>query len=142
MTTLTLAQASTIVDTALATADKLKLKPMSIAVLDAGGHLIAFKKQDKSSLMRFEIAFGKAWGSIGLGRSSNAIAKMAEERPHFVTSLMNASGGRIVPIQGGVLVRSASGDIIGAVGVTGDTAQNDEACAVAGVKAAGLEVEV
>ncbi len=142
MTSITLAQASTILDTALATADKLKLKPMSIAVLDAGGHLIAFKKQDKSSLMRFEIAFGKAWGAIGLGRSSNAIAKMAEERPHFVSSLMTASGGRIVPIQGGVLVRSAAGDIIGAVGVTGDTAQNDEACAVAGVKAAGLEVEV
>jgi uncharacterized protein GlcG (DUF336 family) len=142
MTKLTLDLASIIVDTALATANQMKLKPMSVAVLDAGGHLLAFKKQDNSSLMRFEIAFGKAWGAIGLGRSSNSIAQLAEQHPHFVTSLMNASGGRIVPIQGGILVRLSSGEIIGAVGVTGDTAHNDEACAVAGVKAAGLEAEV
>jgi uncharacterized protein GlcG (DUF336 family) len=142
MTKLTLDLASTIVDTALATAKEMKLKPMSLAVLDAGGHLIAFKKQDNSSLMRFEIAFGKAWGAVGLGRSSNAIAKLAGDYPHFVTSLMSPSGGRIVPIQGGILVRSSSGEVLGAVGVSGDTSQNDEACAVAGVKAAGLEAEV
>jgi uncharacterized protein GlcG (DUF336 family) len=142
MTKLTLEQASLIVDTALATANKMKLKPMSVAVLDDGGHVIAFKKQDNSSLMRFEIAFGKAWGSLGVGRSSGAIAQMADERPHFVASLMAASGGRIVPVQGGVLVRSANGTLMGAVGVTGDTSQNDEACAVAGIKAAGLEAEV
>jgi uncharacterized protein GlcG (DUF336 family) len=141
MTKLTLEQASLIVDTALATAGRMKLKPMSVAVLDAGGHVIAFKKQDNSSLMRFEIAFGKAWGSLGVGRPSGAIAQMAEERPHFVSSLMAASGGRIVPVQGGVLIRSASGDILGAVGVTGDTSQNDEACAVAGIEAAGLQPE-
>lgn len=139
MTKLTLEQASVIVDTALATANAMKLKPMSVAVLDDGGHVIAFKKQDNSSLMRFEIAFGKAWGALGVGRPSAAIAQLADERPHFVASLMAASGGRIVPVQGGVLVRSAAGEIMGAVGVTGDTSQNDEACAVAGIKAAGLQ---
>lgn len=141
MTKLTLEQASVIVDTALATANAMKLKPMSVAVLDDGGHVIAFKKQDNSSLMRFEIAFGKAWGALGVGRPSAAIAQLADERPHFVASLMAASGGRIVPVQGGVLVRSAAGEILGAVGVTGDTSQNDEACAVAGIKAAGLQPE-
>jgi uncharacterized protein GlcG (DUF336 family) len=141
MTKLTLDQATTILDTALATANKLKLKPMSVIVLDDGGHVIAFKKQDNSSLMRFEIAHGKAWGSLGVGRPSAAIAQMAQERPHFVASLMTASGGRIVPVQGGVIVRGADGAIMGAVGVTGDTSENDEACAVAGIKAAGLQPE-
>src|SRR4051812_11721109 len=141
MTKLTLEQATTILDTALATANKMKLKPMSVIVLDDGGHVIAFKKQDNSSLMRFEIAYGKAWGSLGVGRPSAAIAQMAQERPHFIASLMAASGGRIVPVQGGVIVRGADGMIMGAVGVTGDTSENDEACAVAGIKAAGLQPE-
>jgi uncharacterized protein GlcG (DUF336 family) len=142
MTKLTLDQASTIVDTALATASQMKLKPMSVAVLDDGGHLIAFKKQDNSSLLRFDIAYGKAWGALGLGRSSAQIAKLASDLPQFVAAVTAASGGRIIPVQGGLLVRAADGTLLGAVGVSGDSAQNDEACAVAGIKGAGLQGEL
>ncbi|HTI88792.1 MAG TPA: heme-binding protein [Alphaproteobacteria bacterium] len=142
MTKLTLDQASTIVDTALATASQMKLKPMSVAVLDDGGHLITFKKQDNSSLLRFDIAYGKAWGALGLGRSSAQIAKLASDLPQFVAAVTAASGGRIIPVQGGLLVRAADGTLLGAVGVSGDSAQNDEACAVAGIKGAGLQGEL
>ncbi|MGE5538728.1 MAG: GlcG/HbpS family heme-binding protein [Gemmatimonas sp.] len=141
MTKITLDQASTIVDAALATATQMKLKPMSVAVLDDGGHLVVFKKQDNSSLLRFDIAYGKAWGALGLGRSSAQIAKLAKDLPEFVAAATAASGGRIIPVQGGLLVRDAAGNLLGAVGVSGDSAQNDEACAVAGVKAAGLHAE-
>jgi uncharacterized protein GlcG (DUF336 family) len=142
MTKLTLDQASTIVDAALAAATQMKLKPMSVAVLDDGGHLIVFKKQDNSSLLRFDIAYGKAWGALGLGRSSAQIAKLASDLPAFVAAATAASGGRIIPVQGGLLVRGAGGELLGAVGVSGDSAQNDEACAVAGIKGAGLQPEL
>jgi uncharacterized protein GlcG (DUF336 family) len=142
MTKLTLEQASTIVDTALATANQMKLKPMTVAVLDDGGHLIAFKKQDNASLLRFDIAYGKAWGALGLGRSSAQIAKLADDLPQFVAAATAASAGRIIPVAGGLLVRGADGSVMGAVGVSGDSAQNDEACAASGIKGAGLQPEM
>ncbi len=141
MPDLTLAQASTIVDAALAKAKSLGLKPLTVVVLDAGGVYKALKKEDGMSLMRPDIAFGKAWGALGVGVGSRAIAKMAEARPMFVTALMGTAEGRIVPVPGGVLIRDASGAIIGAVGVTGDTSDNDEVCAIAGIEAAGLKAD-
>lgn len=138
MATLTLDQANAIVAAALARGAALGLNPLSVAVLDAGGHLVAFQRQDNSSIMRFEIATGKAWGALGMGRSSRGLAQVAAERPAFVNSLMAASGGRVVPVPGGVLVADAAGATIGAVGITGDTSDNDEDCALTSIKAAGL----
>ncbi len=138
MTKLTLEQASGIIDAALARGAELGLSPLTVAVLDDGGHLFAFKRQDKSSIMRYEIASGKAWGALGMGRSSRDLARLAEQRPMFVSALAAASAGRLVPVPGGVLVRDADSAVIGAVGISGDTSDNDEDCAIAGIKAVGL----
>jgi uncharacterized protein GlcG (DUF336 family) len=138
---LTLAQASTIVDTALKTGREKKFQPLSVAVLDAGGHLVAFKREDKSGILRFDIAFGKAWGALGMGFGSRTLHERAEKTPMFFTMLAAASGGRIVTVPGGVLIRNAGGDIIGAVGISGDTSDNDELCAIAGIEAAGLKAD-
>jgi uncharacterized protein GlcG (DUF336 family) len=135
---LTLAQASTILDAAMTKARELALAPMTVAVLDSGGFLVAFKREDGSSLLRYEIATGKAWGALGLGVGSRALAAMADQRPAFMTAAIAASGGRLVPVPGGVLVKHA-GTVIGAVGISGDKSDSDEACAVAGIVAAGLE---
>src|SRR5712691_10242684 len=124
MLPLTLAQASTIVDAALKTGREHKFMPLSVAVLDAGGHLVAFKREDKSGILRFDIAFGKAWGALGMGLGSRTLAAVSD--------------GRLVPGPAGVLIRDKDGDVIGAVGISGDTADNDEICAIAGVQAAGL----
>jgi uncharacterized protein GlcG (DUF336 family) len=141
MQLLTLAQASTIVDVALKTGRDKKFQPLSVAVLDPGGHLVAFKREDKSGILRFDIAFGKAWGALGMGFGSRTLAERAANTPQFFTMLAAASGGRIVSNPGGVLIRDADGNIIGAVGISGDTADNDETCAVAGIEAAGLKAD-
>jgi uncharacterized protein GlcG (DUF336 family) len=138
MLPLTLAQASTIVDVALKTGREHKFQPLSVAVLDAGGHLVAFKREDKSGILRFDIAFGKAWGALGMGLGSRTLAGRAPKQPAFYTALAAVSGGRLVPGPAGVLIRDKDGDVIGAVGISGDTADNDEICAIAGVQAAGL----
>jgi uncharacterized protein GlcG (DUF336 family) len=137
MSALTLAQAALIVDQALAHGRAQKFKPLTVAVLDAGGHMVAFKREDGSSILRPQIAEGKAWGTLGMGFGGREFARRVQTGPLFLNALMAASGGRIVPAPGGVLIRSG-GDIIGAVGISGDTSDNDEACAVAGIKAAGL----
>ena len=135
MTKLTLDQASSIVDAALAKGAETGCQPLTVAVLDAGGHLVALKRQDDSSILRPEIASGKAWGALGMGIPSRTLG----ERPAgFVNALMAASGGRVVPVPGGVLIRSGEGETIGAVGISGDTSEKDEVCAIAGVAAAGL----
>lgn len=141
MQSLTLAQASTIVDVALKTGRDKKFAPLTVAVLDAGGHLVAFKREDKSGILRFDIAFGKAWGALGMGFGSRTLAERAVNTPQFFTMLAAASGGRMVSNPGGVLIRDADGDIIGAVGISGDTSDNDETCAVAGIEAAGLKAD-
>jgi uncharacterized protein GlcG (DUF336 family) len=135
---LTLAPASTIVDTALATARDLELVPMTVAVLDAGGHLVAFKREDRSGLLRYDIAYGKAWGALGMGFGSRTLYERAANTPQFFNALYTASGGRVVTNPGGVLIRDAEGEIIGAVGISGDTSDKDEECAIAGIEAAGL----
>jgi uncharacterized protein GlcG (DUF336 family) len=135
---LTLAQASTIVDIALATARDMELVPMTVAVLDAGGHLVAFKREDRSGILRYDIAYGKAWGALGMGFGSRTLYERAANTPQFFNALYVASGGRVVTNPGGVLIRDSEGEIVGAVGISGDTSDKDEACAVAGIEAAGL----
>jgi len=141
MQSLTLAQASTIVDVAIKTGRDKKFQPLSVAVLDAGGHLVAFKREDKSGILRFDIAFGKAWGALGMGLGSRTLAERAANTPQFFTMLAAVSGGRMVTNPAGVLIRDADGDIIGACGISGDTADNDETCAIAGIEAAGLKAD-
>src|SRR5690242_12019970 len=141
MLPLTLAQASTIVDAALKAGRDKKFQPLSVAVLDAGGHLVAFKREDKSGILRFDIAFGKAWGALGMGLGSRTPSERAANTPQFFTMLAAVSQGRMVCNPAGVLIRDADGDVIGAVGISGDTADNDETCAIAGVEAAGLKAD-
>lgn len=137
----TLQQASTIVDAALKKGRETNCAPLTIGVLDSGGHLVAFKREDKSGILRFNIAFGKAWGALGMGFGSRTLFERAEKTPMFFTTLAAASGGRVVTNPGGVLIKDASGDTIGAVGISGDTSDKDEACAVAGIEAAGLKAD-
>ena len=137
MTNLSLEQAQTIVAAALKEGRSLGLKPLSVAVLDAGGHLVAFAREDKSSNLRPQIAVAKASGALALGVSSRVIGEMAIERPTFVNAAAGLNPAGIVPAAGGVLIQSG-GVTIGAVGVTGDLSDNDEKCAVAGMAAVGL----
>jgi len=137
MTNLSLEQAQTIVAAALKEGRSLGLKPLSVAVLDAGGHLVAFAREDKSSNLRPQIAVAKASGALALGVSSRVIGEMAVERPTFVNAAAGLNPAGIVPAAGGVLIQSG-GVTIGAVGVTGDLSDNDEQCAVAGIAAVGL----
>ena len=139
MSNVSLAQASIIVDKALDKGRELKLHPLTVIVLDAGGHLVAMKREDKSGILRTEIATGKAWGTLGMGFGGREFARRAAGGGGlFLTALMQASGGKIVPAPGGVLIRDAAGDIIGAVGISGDTSDKDELCCIAGIEAAGL----
>lgn len=136
---LTLEQANQMIAAVLLEGQRQGFKPLSAAVLDVGGHLKAFQKQDGASLLRADIALGKAWGALGLGEHSRTIQKMAEERPLFITSLMNAAQGRLIPVAGGVLIANGQGELIGAIGVTGDSSEHDEQCALAGIMAVGLK---
>jgi uncharacterized protein GlcG (DUF336 family) len=135
---LTLDQANTIIATALEKGAELKLRPLGVAVLDDGGKLIAFQLQDNSSTLRPQIAIGKASGALALGISSRKIEKLSFERPGFVTSLGEISREGVVAAAGGVIVVNDENTVLGAVGITGDTSDNDEACALAGIAAVGL----
>jgi uncharacterized protein GlcG (DUF336 family) len=136
-----LAQASTIVDVALQKGRELNLRPLVVAVLDVGGHLVAYKREDKSAILRFEIAYGKAYAALGMGFGSRGLFERAQKAPMFITTLSAVSNGRVMAVPGGVLIQDQNGDTIGAVGISGDTSDNDEACAVAGITAAGLKAE-
>jgi uncharacterized protein GlcG (DUF336 family) len=138
MTTLKLGQATAIADAALAEARKKGLAPLAVAVLDAGGHFIAFKREDGASFLRFDIAYGKAWGALGMGFGTRELAERAAKFPTFVTALTAASQGRIIPSPGGVLILGADGEFAGAVGISGDSGDNDEVCAIAGIEAVGF----
>ena len=138
MELLTLSQASKIIDVALEKAREMKFNPMTVAVLDAGGHLVAFKREDRSSIMRPEIANAKAWGSLAMGMGGRSLADRAASHPAFVGALGSISRGRIAPVPGGVLIVDSEGNVLGAVGVSGDQPPHDETCAVAGIEAVGL----
>ncbi|MCD9196947.1 GlcG/HbpS family heme-binding protein [Aeromicrobium wangtongii] len=136
--TLDLDTARTIVAGARAHAADAGFKPLTVVVLDAGGHVLAVEREDGSSNKRFEIAFGKAHGAVSLGMGSRALMARAEQQAYFIAAATSAIGGALVPVPGGVLVNDASGALIGAVGISGESSDNDEAAAVAGVETAGL----
>lgn len=138
---LTLGLAETIVDAAIAARKREGLLPLAVAVLDAGGNLVAFKREDGSGVMRFDIAFGKAHGALGMGMSSRQIRDRLRERPAFQGALAAASGGRFIPVPGGVLILDGAGSAIGAVGISGDASDKDEYCAIAAVHESGFASE-
>jgi uncharacterized protein GlcG (DUF336 family) len=135
MAILKLTQASLIIDAALAEGRKLHFAPLAVAVLDAGGHLVVFKREDGAGFARFDIAYGKAWGALGMGFGTR---ELAERDATFVTAIAMATQGRMIPSPGGVLILDADNDVVGAVGISGDVGDNDEICALAGIRAAGL----
>jgi uncharacterized protein GlcG (DUF336 family) len=144
MAGITLEQATTVVEAALRKARELGCAPLAVAVLDDGGHLKAFAREDGAGIVRPQIATGKAWGALGMGMGSRALARRVTEpgqQQAFFVALNAMSGGRVVPAPGGVLVRDAGGLVIGAVGISGDTSDKDEACALAGIEAAGLAAD-
>ncbi len=135
---LDLATSRTLIAAALNHAAAAGFKPLTVVVLDAGGHVIAAERQDGSSNKRFEIAFGKAHGAVSLGMGSRALMGRAEQQGYFIAAVTAAVGGALVPVPGGVLVKDRAGTIIGSVGVTGDSSDHDEAAALAGIAAVGL----
>lgn len=135
---MTLANASAIVDQALAEGREQDMMPLTVVVLDSGGQIVAVKSEDDSSIMRFNVALGKAYGALGMGSSSRALRDRLSERPTFQNALAAASGGRFVPVPGGVLIADADGYAIGAVGISGDTSEKDEYCAVRAIHSVGL----
>jgi uncharacterized protein GlcG (DUF336 family) len=136
-----LAHATAIIDAALKLARDQKQMPQTVVVLDPGGHVICAKREDGSGIIRFEIAFGKAYGALGMGWGSRTSMERATQNPNFFAAVEAASGGRLVPNPGGVLIRDAANVIVGAVGISGDTGDNDEIIAVAGIAAAGLKAD-
>jgi uncharacterized protein GlcG (DUF336 family) len=114
------------------------LKPLTVVVLDAGGHVTSVEREDGSANNRFEIAFGKAYGALALGMGSRSLMARAEQQAYFIASAAAAIGGRLVPVPGGVLVKDEAGTVIGCVGVSGDTSDNDELAAIAGIESASL----
>jgi uncharacterized protein GlcG (DUF336 family) len=135
---LPLNQASHIVDAALSKARELELRPLTITVLDPGGHPIVVKREDGAGILRPQIAHAKAWGCLGTGSGGAAGARHATRDPAFFAALAAISEGRIASSRGGVLIRDAEGNLLGAIGVSGDGPENDEKCAVAGVEITGL----
>jgi len=135
---MTLEQARAVVTAVLARGREQGASPLTVAVLDAGGHLVALEREDGSGILRPDIAIAKAYGALGMGLSSREIGRRAEKQPVFFTTLASIAQGRLAPAAGGVLVRSDDGAVIAAVGVSGDVSDVDEVCAIAGVLAAGL----
>ena len=138
MPDLTLDIARKIINASLAEASAKKIKPLVVTVLDARGCVKASAAQDGTSLMRGEVAHGKAYGALALGMGSRAIFTRAQEQPYFIDAVNTLAQGRMVPVPGGVLIHDASGALLGAIGISGDTSDNDEICALAGIAAAGL----
>ncbi|MDO6725600.1 MAG: GlcG/HbpS family heme-binding protein [Cognatishimia sp.] len=141
MAEINLRKARTIIRKSLEQGREMNLKPLSVVVMDAGGHVIAFEREDDSAPGRFAIAHGKAYGAVMLGMAGRAQMARAEQQPYFMAAVNGAYGGQVIPVPGGVLVRDKKGGIIGAVGLTGDTSENDAEAALAGIAAAGLEGE-
>ena len=141
MSAITLHQAERIIDAILTRGRELKLRPLSVVVVEPGCIVKAFKKEDGSAMMRFEMAFGKAYASLALGRSSDLVRQRAEHRPMFMDYMIGASAGKIFPEGGGHQIRDAEGEVIGAVGVTGDLQERDDELAAFGIRAAGLKTD-
>lgn len=142
MAAVSLEQANTIISVALAEGRARNLKPLTVAVLDPGGHYVALQREDGSGILRVEIATGKAYGALGMGFGSREFVERSQKAPAFIGALTVLSQGRLVPVPGGVLVRDSSGAVAGAVGISGDASEQDEACAVKGIEAAGLSPQI
>jgi uncharacterized protein GlcG (DUF336 family) len=137
------ATANKVIDHGVAVAREMKLHPLTFCILDTGGHVVSAQREDDSGILRFEIAYGKAWGSLGMGHSTRYLQEfLAKNRPRFVDALAAASDGRFIPVLGGVLIRGKDGALMGALGVTGDTAENDEIVAVKAVESVGLKADL
>jgi uncharacterized protein GlcG (DUF336 family) len=139
MSTINLATALIISAAALNRGREIAAAPLTVAVLDQAGRVVSLQREDGSSLLRPEIATAKAWGALALGKPSRLIAADAEQRPAFIGAVNTLAQGNIVPVAGGVLVRNAEGVVVGAVGISGDTSDTDELCAMVGVEAGGLK---
>ncbi|WP_037255581.1 GlcG/HbpS family heme-binding protein [Roseobacter sp. SK209-2-6] len=142
MTAVTLDQARKIIRVTLETGREMGLKPLSVVVLDAGGHVQAFEREDQAAPGRFAIAHGKAYGAVMLGMAGTAQMARAENQAYFMAAVNGVYGGQVIPVPGGVLIRDETGAVIGAIGVTGDISDNDALAGLAGIKAAGLEGEI
>jgi uncharacterized protein GlcG (DUF336 family) len=138
-----LASANRIIDTGIRLARERGHQPLTLCIVDRGGHFVSAQREDDSSIFRFEIAFGKAWSCMALGHSTRFMEKtMAGNRPHFLDALSATSGGKFVPCIGGVLIRDNAGLLLGAMGVTGDSAENDELVAVDAIRECGLQPDL
>ena len=148
MSRLTLKQANTILEHALAKAREFNLPPLTLVVVDDSGHIVAAQREDKATMFRFDIALGKAWAAVAMGASSRSLSRRAKDNPTFFAGLISASGGRLVPQPGGALIKDCNGDVLGAIGASGGagpvagTGGEDEACCVYGIEKAGLTADV
>jgi uncharacterized protein GlcG (DUF336 family) len=141
MTRLTLQQANQIIEGALARAREMKIKPLGVVVLDEAGHLKAAQREDAASMFRIEVATGKAWAAVAMGASSRTLAARARDNPNFFVTLAATAGGKFLPQTGAVLIRNASGELLGAAGASGGTGEEDEAACIYGIEHAGLVAE-
>jgi len=142
MAEISMSKARTMIRKAFQKGREMELKPLSVVVLDAGGHVKAFEREDGAAPGRFAIAHGKAYGAVMLGMAGTAQMQRAEAQGYFMNAVNGVYGGQVVPVPGGVLIRDKRGAVIGALGVTGDTSDNDAICAVAGIETAGFEPEI
>jgi len=141
MPRLTLKQAQTMIDSALAHARTKGYTALAVVVLDEAGHVKASAREDNASMFRFDVALGKAWGAVAMGCSSRALAKRAKENPNFMLTLASTAQGKFLPQQGAVLIRDDAGAILGAVGISGASGDQDEECAAHGITQAGLKAD-
>lgn len=141
MNAMTLNVANTLVAAALAAGRKIDAAPLTVAVLDAGGHLLTLQREDGASLLRPQVAMGKAWGAVALGKGSRLLALDAQQRPAFFAALNGLGERSVVPAPGGVLIRDQAGKVLGAVGISGDTSDIDEQCAITAIEALGLTAD-
>jgi uncharacterized protein GlcG (DUF336 family) len=138
MPKLTLAQANKIIEVAFAKAREMKVKPLAVAVLDEAGHVMSLQRQDNASMLRNDVAVGKAWAAVGMGVSSRTLLERAKGNPHFFGALSATSQGKFIPQTGAAVIKDAHGNVIGAAGASGGTGEEDEAVCIAGIEAAGL----
>jgi uncharacterized protein GlcG (DUF336 family) len=141
MPRLTLKQANTIIEKGLVKAREMKIKPLAIVVLDDSGNIVSAQREDGASMFRMDVAKGKAWGAVAMGASSKALANRAKSNPNFFLTLASTAGGKFLPQTGAALIKDKDGAIIGAAGASGGTGEEDEACCVTGIEAAGLTAD-
>jgi uncharacterized protein GlcG (DUF336 family) len=142
MSSPTLEQANKIIAGALAHAHESKIRPLAVVVLDASGNIVAVQREDNASMFRLDVALGKAWGAAAMGCSSRALGKRAKDNPNFFVTLAATARGKFLPQTGAVLIKDAAGNTLGAVGASGGTGDEDEACCISGIEKAGLKTDV